>query len=439
MPMTLIAAGWLLIIVFLGKGRKLLEGNEILKGFFPFLGSLLSTALISYYGWKGLLELNPQYTDLLNGFTYNGHDYIAAFVLLSLAICFFFYQIASSKKATMNHYVPPLLFWVFLNAFLANTLKGAGFLIIPVYFGLFTLSFYVLTQKSNWIMNLLCGIPTLLIIAPFIQMFPVGLGLKVLFGSAILTVLTFSLLLPLFGSFAKKEGWALLLLLMASVFLAKAQYNSGYELGKAKSNSLVYLYNADTHKSKWVTYDTHLDSWTKNYLGENPKSAKKRNNLKLYSKYNSEFTYTSKAPYKRIALPTITFLQDSIAGTKRYIQIQIKPNRKVNRYDVFANSHMVFYDFKANGAKTLGQKDTQLKRNGQKILSYYVVANEPLLLQFTLNSKSIFDMDAMESSFDLMNNPLFAMKPRENWMMPTPFVLNDAVIVIQKIKPNLQK
>jgi hypothetical protein len=43
-------------------------------------------------------------------------------------------------------------------------------------------------------------------------------------------------------------------------------------------------------------------------------------------------------------------------------------------------------------------------------------------------------MDLIESSFDLMTNPLFDIKPRSEWMMPTPFVLNDAVLIQQKIK-----
>jgi hypothetical protein len=43
-------------------------------------------------------------------------------------------------------------------------------------------------------------------------------------------------------------------------------------------------------------------------------------------------------------------------------------------------------------------------------------------------------MDLVESSFDLMNNPAFSMAKRRSWMMPTPFVLNDAVVITQKIK-----
>jgi hypothetical protein len=433
-PMTLIAAGLLIILVFLGKAKRMLKLNDIMKGFFPFLGSLIFTGLITYYGWKGLLLLNPQYNDLLNGFTYNGHDYIAAFVLISLSICFFFYQIASKPKVTMNHYVVPLLFWIVLNGFLANSLRGAGFLIIPVYFGLIAFAVFVFSQRSNWIVNIICGIPAWLIVAPFIQMFPVGLGLKVLFGSAILTVLAFGLLLPVFGAFAKKGSWSLLFFFTSVLFLAKAQYHSGYESGEAKSNSLVYLYNANNNKAYWLTYDTNLDSWTKGYLGEKPKGAKIFNDLKLFSKYNSEFTYANEAPDKGIAKPTITFLKDSVVGLKRYLKILITPNRKVNRYDIFANEIMRFYNFKANGVSTLGQEGTELERNGKKILSYYVVNNEPLILQFTINRATVLDMDVMESSFDLMVNPLFEMTPRESWMMPTPFVLNDAVIITQKIR-----
>jgi hypothetical protein len=46
-----------------------------------------------------------------------------------------------------------------------------------------------------------------------------------------------------------------------------------------------------------------------------------------------------------------------------------------------------------------------------------------------------FEMELLESSFDLMSNPLFNITKRAPWMMPTPFVLNDAVVIKQKIIP----
>ncbi len=60
-------------------------------------------------------------------------------------------------------------------------------------------------------------------------------------------------------------------------------------------------------------------------------------------------------------------------------------------------------------------------------------------IEFSVPTSSILDLDLMESSFDLMNNPLFQMAKRADWMMPTPYVLNDAVIIKEKIKPSLKK
>ncbi|MFV8391325.1 M28 family peptidase [Flavobacterium sp. LB2P6] len=437
LPMAVIALALFVFLLFLGRAKRILSFQEICSGFIPFLGSLIVTGLITFFGWKALLKVYPQYNDLLNGFTYNGHTYIAAFVLLALAISLAFYNRFSARKITMNHYVAPLFIWILINGALAFSLQGAGFLVIPVYFGLFLFAAFIITQKSRKILSLVFSIPALIIIVPFIQMFPIGLGLKVLFGSAILTVLTFGLLLPVFGTFAKKGIWSLVFFGLAIGFFAKAHSESGYEYGKAKSNSLLYVYDADTDKANWATYDTNLDSWTKTYLGENPKEATTLNETPLFSKYNSGFTYAAEAPKKDILKPSIVFLEDRIVGNQRYLKIKISPNRQVNRYDVFANEKMAIHNFKANGVTTLGQKNSLYQRKGKKILSYYVVGNAPLEMQFSVNSSTFFDMELMESSFDLMTNPLFDMAKRENWMMPTPFVLNDAVVIKQKIKPTL--
>jgi hypothetical protein len=63
-----------------------------------------------------------------------------------------------------------------------------------------------------------------------------------------------------------------------------------------------------------------------------------------------------------------------------------------------------------------------------------VVDNEPLELQFSIPKSTVLDMDLIESSFDLMTNPLFTISKRASWMMPTPFILNDAVVIKEKIK-----
>ena len=434
MPMTLIAFGLLVVFLFIGKAKRMITLREIFKGFVPLLGSIIIAGLVTFLGWKIILEIYPQYSDLLNGFTYNGHAYIGAFVTLSIAICFAFYHHFSDAKITMNHFVAPLLLWIIINAFLANSLTGAGFLIIPVYFGILLFGIFVFTQHYSLGLNLIFSIPALAIIAPFIIMFPIGLGLKILFGSAVLTVLLFGLLLPIFNTFFKKGAWIMVFFAASICFFIYAGYNSGYEHGKAKSNSLLYVYNANTNSALWATYDVNLDDWTKSYLGEKNQKAPGLNSLPITSKYNSTFTHSAIAPVIDVPKPTIAFLKDSVIGNNRYLKIQITPNRKVNRYDIYANPKMTFYNFKANGVSTSGEKTNRLERDGIRVLCYYVVGNEPLVMDFYINKSSIFDMDLIESSFDLMTNPLLKVKPRSDWMMPTPFVLNDAIMIQQKIK-----
>ena len=434
LPMLIIAFGLILIFMFVGLGKQVLRLDEIIKGFVPFFGALFASGIVTYVGWKLLLGFYPQYNDILQGFTYNGHYYIYGFVSLTLAICFLFYRNVTKRNSEMNQMIAPLLIWLLINMGIFFKLQGAGFLIIPVISSSLMLGYYVLTQKTNSLLNIVLAIPALIIIAPFIQMFPIGLGLKILVGSSVLTVLSFVLLLPVFGSFTQKKIWATFFFLLAIGLFVKAHQSSDYAYGKAKPNSLDYVLNVDTNKAYWATYDTNLDEWTKGYLGEKPKNAKILNTNKLYNKYSSEFTFMADAPIKNVAKPTIEFVKDSTIGKQRYLKILISPNRKVNRYDIFSTTKINY--FKANGVKSIDIKSTIIAKNTTKLLSYYVVDNIPLTLEFYMNSSQKLDMTLVESSFDLLTNPLFSMTKRRDWMIATPFVLNDAVVIKQKIKPN---
>lgn len=421
--------------VFMGIGKRLLSISDLLKAGIPFVLSIVLSGLFAFGGWKLLQMAYPQYADILHGFTYNGHGYIVAFVCLTLAVCFFSYSKNYKSGAEMNVLVLPTFIWILINIGIAVKLKGAAFLILPDFFAVLSLGYYVITQKNNPWVALIFSIPTVVIIAPFIQMFPVGLGLKILVGSALLTVLGFTLMLPVFGAFTKKRWWGLLFALLCCFALINTHFNSDYSKGKAKPNSLLYVLNADTKKAFWTTYDQNLDEWTKAYLGENPVAAATLNTDKLYSKYGSTFTFMKEAPVMNVPQPTIEFLRDSIQDATHYYKIKITPNRKVNRYDLFANDKLVITDFKANNVSSIDIKSNIISKKTNKILSYYVVENFPLTLEFSIPVSQNLDMHLMESSFDLIQNPLFKIRKRSDWMIATPFVLNDAVVIKKKIVP----
>ena len=434
-PMLIIATVLFFGFLFVGIAKQVLLPAKIFQGFLPFLGALLVSGLISFFGWKSLLKWYPQYMDIQQGFTYNGHDYIYAFVCLTLAVCFLFYHSKEQKPLEYNQLIAPLFFWIIINSAIAFKLQGAGFYILPVLASILLLGYHVVTQKSNPILNLILSIPTLVILAPFVNMFPIGLGLKILVVSAVLTVLIFGLLLPVFGTFLRKKLWSLLFFILALAFFVKAHQSSGYENGKAKPNSLVYLFNVDKQKAYWATYDTNLDEWTKGYLGDKPDSAKVLNKNKMYSKYQSGFTFMAPAPVKNLKLPTIDFVKDSVIGNKRHLKIVVTPNRKVNRYDIFSNETMAIGNLKANGVKAIEMKSKIGGAGENKLLTYYVVDNIPLIMEFEIPANKKLNMELKESSFDLLENPQFSISKRSGWMMPMPFVLNDAIVIEQKIKP----
>jgi hypothetical protein len=433
-PMLIITAALFVIFLFIGTGKQVLQPVKILNGLVRFLGALLVSGAVAFFGWKLFLKWHPEYSDIQQGFTYNGHDYIFAFVSLTLAICFFFYHSREQKPLEYNQLIGPLVFWLLINTAIAYKLQGAAFFILPVLSSVLLLGYHVITQKSNWILNLILSIPTLIILAPFIHMFPIGLGLKILAGSAVLTVLVFGLLLPVFGSFTRKKAWSGLFLLLSLAFFVKAHQSSGYEKGKGKPNSLVYIFNADQKKAYWATYDKKLDEWTKGYLGEKPDTATVLNKNKMYSKYKTSLTFMAKAPIKNIQKPTIDFVKDSVIGSKRHLKIIITPNRKVNRYDVFSNGTKVS-DLKANGVRSIDLKSKISGSSENKLITYYVVDQIPLEMEFVIPANQKLDLELKESSFDLLENPLFSIAKRRDWMMPMPFILNDAIVVEQKILP----
>ncbi len=437
LPINIIASIAFLLLLILAIGKRVIDLKQIGIGFLLLITVIVLSGSATYFGWQLILKIYPNYSEILHGFTYNGHDYIYAFLSLTLAICFLIHSQFTNSKNANSHSISGIFLWILINFGIAIKLQGAGFFVIPLIFGLLILTIFIVKQKNYWLINLLLSIPTLIILIPLLQLFPIGLGLKILFGSSVLLVLIFSLLLPIFGSFENKKTFSLGFIILSVLFLMNAHVNCNFEAGKAKPNSLLYILDADANKACWTTYDKNLDDFTNEYLAKTPKTGNEFNKFPLFSKYNSSLTFNNEAEIKNISRPEITFEKDSLSGNFRFLKIKITPTRKVNRYDIFANEKMVFFNFKSNGVRNIEQKTKQLNRKGTKVLTYYVTNNIPLELEFAVNSKTVFDMDLLESSFDLMSNDEFNIKKRKPWMMPKPFVLNDAIVIKQHIHENI--
>ncbi len=430
-PILLLAIVVFILLVLYGFKKKKLQTKAIGRGFLAFLIVLISSSLVSFFGWKILLALYPKYNEILQGFPYNGHLYIIAFTCITIAICFYGYSKFKTIRKPVNLLVAPLFFWLLLCFFVAIYLKGASFFSIPLGFGL--LSFFLLLRKEkpNLVVLALLQVPMLFIIAPFVKMFPVGLGLKILVVSAVFIVLQFGLLLSVFNRFRRKKWYAYSFLFFGILYLFIAHLYSKTTKETPKPNSLVYILDTSTATAVWATYDKILDPWTKNYLTENPEEANELQDFTLASKYATKFSKSIKAPVKSIKKPKIEITFDTIIGMQRTVAICATSNRNANRWEVFSNKENVFLEFSVQGISAKKDSTTKMvfnHRNTNRLFSYYVTDNEPLdmIITFPEDQKTSFTI--YEATNDLLENPLFTVPKRPENYIPKPFVLNDAVI-----------
>ncbi|MGB7841373.1 MAG: M28 family peptidase, partial [Salinimicrobium sp.] len=239
--MLILAIALFVILLFYAAYRGDISFVKALKSFVPMLISLLLSGFLGYGFWKLMLYLYPQYPEMEQGFTYNGYYYIAAVVFLSLAVCFYTYNRFRKPGNAPYLYVAPLLIWILLSTLAAFYLKGAAYFIIPVFFGLLQFFFLLKMPKNGLLIQSLLSLPAILILLPFITTFPVALGLKMLFLSAVLTVLLWLLAWPVFSYYSKLQLLGFLSFVTFIVLILLAHFKSDFSAERPKPNSLVYL------------------------------------------------------------------------------------------------------------------------------------------------------------------------------------------------------
>ncbi|MDX8552108.1 M20/M25/M40 family metallo-hydrolase [Tenacibaculum sp. 1B UA] len=434
LPMLIIAFLLFIALIAVGIYKKKMTVIGVLKGFIPYILSLVLCVGISYGLWQLLLIIHPQYTDILHGFTYNGYQYIIAFVLLNLWVLFKVYNKLKEAKA-IDLLIAPITFGLIINVLIYMNLPEAGFFIIPVFASLFILAillFMNINKASRATLFAIISIPTIYMIAPMIQLFPVALGLKTLFISAILLVFIFGLILPVFYQEKTKNGWQTLTGFLALLFFVLATFNSGFSIEKKKPNSLVFIQNSDTNTSYWASHNKTLDGYTKQYFNDESKQG----GIDLMagkSKYNTSFNYYQKAENKNIPISNIKINKDTLINNLRNVSFTIAPTRNIDKYELYTNTQIELTNLTVNG--TLYDKGEAFT-TGKGTLLIYQMANtdKDLTISFTINKNTQPDIVINEISNDLLSHPKFTIRPRSEIMMPMPFVVNDAIICTRKLE-----
>lgn len=428
-PLFLVGVLLFIIILTIGFKKATLNVIEIAKGFLPMLITILVNGAIGYFTWGALKYWYPWYADMLHGFTYNGHTYIWVVALLSLTVCFFVYNRFKFIK-TQNLLVAPIILWLIICGLTAQELKGASFFILPVFGALASLYILINQEKPSPYILLFLALPAVFLYVPFIKMFPVGLGLKMLVAATIFVTLLYFLLIPLFGNSGHKMRFAVFTLVLFLIFSLKAHLNSGYSKEHPKPSSLLYVFNSDTQQAQWATYDKVLTSWNSQFVKDKNDGPKK--GLKtISSKYNTGFTYATKAETKAIPAPEVLVTQDSIIENTKHLTLCIYPKRNVNRLELFTNNARIT---KAVVNEQELSKKYLSQRDGGRLFTHHITDNTYTEVKLEYDATKTLEVTLYEASNDLLTHQLFTVPDRPEDEIPMPFVLNDAILVVKKIQ-----
>ena len=424
----------LIVLVFLGLGMNRLNGKQILFGFLPSLISTIVCGAVSYFLWKVILMIHPDYHDMLHGFTYNGYWYIIAFVCLNLWMLFWIYKKLTKVQHTTSLLIAPIIVWWIINFMIPEDFQGAGFLIIPVFIAelILAISIFTDSQKTSPIILFsILSVPSVYIISPLIKSFPVGLGLGILFVSAILLALLFGLLIPIINASTTRKAFTRLFGFLAIVFLTVATFYSGFNANNKKPNSLVYIQNVNDSIAYWGTYNQVLDPFIQQKLGDNPTEGG-ISSANTKSKYNTRFRYHQKAEFAPVPTAEVVIEKDTMITGKRVIDLVLIPKRDVRKFELISQDSIKFHKLVAN---SIPINDGGKYNVGEESFLIYHFGNQDteLRLQMTLDSIAKPEIIINEVSDDLLTNPLFSITPRSESMMPMPFVTNDAIISTRKI------
>jgi len=421
-------------LLYLGFKSKSLSRQEVFTGFLPFFMSLLFSFLLGYFGWKAVLSIYPQYEEILQGFPYNGHNYIFAFVCLSLSFSFAVYARFRRKLNPHNSLVAPIIFWFIICAFINIYLPGAAYFIFPLGFTILVFALSTFREIPNLFLVWLMYTPAIGLIIPLIQFFPVGLGLNMIVISTVLCALLFSLMNGFMGYLPFQRALSSLLLLLGIAYLIVSHVNSEFSKDKPKPNSLVYFLDHVSEQAYWNTYDKQLDEWNKPFF----KDSVSLENAAFQSKYSTSFTKSSEAQLVNFESSYFNISIDSLDNERLKVNLKISPQQNIKRIEIHADKTYDFEEFKVNQKEADSIYTTTKayhifkKRYSSRLLTYHVVNQEAINIEF-VGKLPLPEFQIFETRFDLMQNSKLKVPKRSPFMIPKPFVVNDAIIIKQSI------
>ena len=445
LPMNIIGAVLLVLLVIWGVKKKKLDLKEIGLGFVPLLIVLPVIGLASFYGWRLVVALHPGYLDIGQGFTYNGHMYIVAFVSLAIWFTLWIYLKNLKKRSPTNLYIAPLFFWLLINFAIAWALPGAGFFLILFFTGIVVLALFMIypeDSRPKVILSTLVCLPMLLLVVPMIELFPIALGLRLVLISSLISSLLLLLLIPVLSTFEGIGNLNKLFLITSILTFISASFSSGFNGEDKKPDSILYVRNDESSQGYWGSRDREPDTFTQQFLGTDPSKGRIPDSY-LQESGISRFSLYTGAKSIDLTPTDVQILKDTLVSNRRHLQVKVRPKRRVNRIDFRLQEETRVYALEVQGQQAaLRDGATFFKNAGDhRELFRYFFANpeDSLVFSYSVPEGDDPSLFLLEISYDFFENDEIqrikpGLRPREEDLMEKSYSsLTDAIVNVTKI------
>ncbi len=318
--------------VVLGVRRGVLRIGGTLAVAGAGLGALVGTAVLCFAAWWLITVAAPDLVALPLSEPYDRGWFIAGFTVLAAAVLLVVAKLLRHRtraELVAGGLLPLAVFVVVIAALV----PGATYLLQwPLIAGLPALWWAVRREDDLTGLLLASVAPAVaaVLFAPVVSSLLIALGIAMAGAAMAIAVLAALLVLPLFaelprpGLLAATAGVVVLALFATSVLV------SGYDRDEPRPNGLLYLRDAGTGQTAWLSGDAEVDDWTSRVMGADPEQ------VSVEEDYPSldEPVLRAQAPAVRLPEPTVTTLADTTLGDVRTIRFTVASARQAWKLQV---------------------------------------------------------------------------------------------------------
>jgi len=426
LPLAALAALCYAGLLVLGFKRRLLTLKGVAFGAMVLAVACLLAALSSALVWRIARPLLKGFDSTPWGDPYDGGFYVAAMLLLTLAVFAALYNWFRRLSSVESLTAGALLWWVLLAAVASFKAPGASYLFVwPLLAALVGAAVLFATRgresASKWVVLALTALPAVALFSPLVILIFEALTLNAAGGIAVMLALLFGLLVPHFGLLAGSRPWVFPLAAgLACVVLIAGGIAVADASGGPKTDSVFYGMNADTGEALWASGDRAPDQWTTQFFTKGGQRREVREFFPLASDHNYLTTAAERAP---LPAPEVTVVDDSQDGSTRTLRLRVRSPRQAPLVSIYAKAEGGLVGASLDGAELPGAAPV----DSIWAVNCYAPPAEGVEVTLRLKPPGKVRVRVNDLSYSLPDS--FNVKPRPANILPTPHWPDNMTVV----------